>query len=78
MNESELIKILSTPGALALAVVWIHFRLARVEGRFDAMATHLGIPKPRRNGGGGFKTLLLLLIFIFAFVFFAALNFHVL
>lgn len=78
MNEQDLLKLLSTPGALALVVLWIHVRLSRVEGRFDVMAAHFGIPKPRRNTGGGFKALMILLIVIFAFFFVAALNLHAL
>lgn len=74
MNEQDFIKLLSTPGAMALALVWIHFRLARVEGRFDVMASHLGIPKPRRKEGTGFKALMIFLILVFVFVFVAALN----
>jgi hypothetical protein len=49
MTESDLLKTLTTPGAMALAILWLHTRLNRIEDRHDQLAAHFGIPIRKRQ-----------------------------
>lgn len=49
MSETEFFKTLTTPGAMALAILWLHTRLNRIEDRHDQIAERLGIPIRKRQ-----------------------------
>jgi hypothetical protein len=46
MDQTDLIKLLSTPGAIVVAIIWLHSRLKNVETRLEMLATHIGAPRP--------------------------------
>lgn len=49
MTEESFFKMISTPGAVAIALFWLHSRLKNVELRLDMLATHMGAPKPEKK-----------------------------
>jgi hypothetical protein len=49
MNDTDTLKILSTPGAVALAILWMHSRLKSLEQRMDLLAVHVGAPRPEQK-----------------------------
>ena len=57
-----MLKLLSHPGALALAIVWLHFRTQRMESRIEMLAQHFGAPQPTRKKFRGPMLMLLSLI----------------
>ena len=60
MNETDLIKMLSTPSAVVGAILWLHFRMKNLENRMELLAVHLGAPKPPKSSRG--RSMLLLCV----------------
>lgn len=44
-----MLEMLSTPGAMAVAIVWLHFRLKRIEEMHVTLATAFGVHLPYRK-----------------------------
>ena len=59
----SLVKLLSTPGAVASALVWLHYRTKRVEDAVNLIAGHIGAPRPVKIRYRG-KMLMLLSILL--------------
>lgn len=49
MNETDILKTIATPGAVALVLVWLNTRMNRVEARLDSMAEFFGAPKAQKK-----------------------------
>lgn len=67
MNE-EIIKHLSTPGAIAVMMVWLHSRLNKVESRVDMLAGHLNAPQPHKRKASEMLRVWLPIAFALAFL----------
>lgn len=49
MMTAEMLETLSTPGAIAISLFWIHSRLNHVERCLDCIATNTGAQLPRKQ-----------------------------
>ena len=47
--NNELLQHLTTPGAVAVMLIWLHSRLNKVESRIEMLAGHMNAPQPDKR-----------------------------
>ena len=47
--NNELLQHLTTPGAVAVMLIWLHTRLNKVESRIEMLAGHMNAPQPDKR-----------------------------
>ena len=50
-NTKDLIEFLTTPTSMVVAVVWLHYRLKRIEDKHDDLARAFGVCAAEHNCG---------------------------